>query len=248
MLVVNDFGGPIARITLNRPEKLNALSGEMLDQLAETFRIISQNQTLRAIVLTGAGNMAFSAAGTDTNEFAALNEEEVKQALQRSQAVCDAIENCRVPVIAAVNGIAAGFGCELALACHLRVASERAEFSFAETTLSSISVSGIKRANELTLAGKTIKADEALRIGLVNAVVPSDQVQDEAMTLAQEIAKLAPLAVRACLQAVIKGFDLPLEEGLKLETELFSELFATEDMREGTRAFLEKRTPVFQGK
>lgn len=247
----------VAFVTLNRPEKMNALSPEMLEALRETFERIAQMSELRSVILTGAEGKAFC-AGTDISGLANLNEEEARKASERGQRVCNLIENCPVPVIAAINGVAAGGGFELALACHLRVASENAEFSLPETKLGLLPayggtqrlqrIIGEGRANEIMIANKKIKADEALRIGLVNRVVDSSQLLNETETLAQEISKLAPLAVRACLQAVIKGFDLPLEEGLKLEAKLFSELFATEDMREGTRAFLEKRQPHFQGK
>lgn len=247
----------IAFVTLNRPEKLNALSREMLENLREVFERIAQDENLRCVILTGAGDKAFC-AGTDISELAMLNEEEARQASERGQRVCDAIENCPVPVIAAINGIAAGGGFELALACHLRVASQEAEFSLPETKLGLIPayggtqrssrIIGEGRVNEIMIANKKIEANEALKIGLVNRVVPSSDVLKESTSLANEISKLAPLAVRACLQAVIKGFDLPLQEGLKLEAKLFSELFSTEDMREGTSAFLEKRQPNFQGK
>lgn len=247
----------LAFVTLNRPEKLNALSREMLESLRETFERITQDENLRCVILTSAGDKAFS-AGTDIGELANLNEKEAHQTSERGQKICNLIENCGVPVIAAVNGIAAGGGFELALACHLRVASTKAEFSLPETNLGLLPayggtqrlarIIGLGRVNELMIANKNIKADEALRIGLINRVVDSSELINEAETLASEISKLAPLAVRSCLQAVIKGFDLPFEEGLKLEAKLFSQLFATEDMREGTRAFLEKRQPVFKGK
>lgn len=246
----------VAFVTLNRSEKMNALSREMLEALGETFERIAQMSELRAVILTGAGR-AFC-AGTDISELANLNEEEARKASGRGQRVCNLIENCGLPVIAALNGIAAGGGFELALACHLRVASVDAEFSLPETKLGLLPayggthrlarIIGEGRANEIMIANRKIKADEALRIGLVNRVVDTTQLLNEAETLAEEISKLAPLAVRACLQSVIQGFDMPLEAGLKLEAKLFSELFATEDMREGTRAFLEKRQPQFQGK
>jgi enoyl-CoA hydratase len=209
------------------------------------------------VILTGAGDRAFS-AGTDINELAAMDVEEARQAARRGQQVCDRIEGCNVPVIAAVNGLAAGGGFELALACHLRIASTSARFSLPETSLGVIPgyggtqrlarATGSGRALELMLTGAELSADEALRTGLVNATVAPAALLAEAETLARKIAKLAPLAIRACLKAVTLGLTLPLAEGLELEAELFSGLFATEDVREGTRAFLEKRAPVFQGK
>jgi enoyl-CoA hydratase len=161
-------------------------------------------------------------------------------------------------VIAAVNGIAAGGGCELALACHIRIASANAQFSLPETRLGVIPAYGGTqrlareigngRALEMMLTGRTVDAGEALRYGLINHVVPGRELLSQAERLALEIAGLAPLAIRACLEAVIRGAELPLADGLALEAKLFASLFATDDVREGTSAFLEKRAPVFKGK
>ncbi len=248
---------PIAVIRLDRPEKLNALTREMLSELGETFERVGRDERVRAVILTGAGERAFS-AGTDISELAEMSAEEARQAAERGQRVCELIERCAVPVIAAVNGVAAGGGCELALACHLRLASTRARFSLPELKLGVIpGYGGTQRlaratgggcALEMMLTGAEISADEALRVRLVNRVVEPAELLAEAEALCQKIAGLAPLAVRACLEAITRGLALPLEEGLELERELFSRLFATEDVREGTRAFLEKRAPVFKGK
>jgi enoyl-CoA hydratase len=256
MSITFDLRDSVALVRLNRPEKLNALTREMLGRLSETFERIERERNVRAVILTGAGARAFS-AGTDVAELAVLDVEEAHAASRRGQEVCDLIESCGVPVIAAVNGLAAGGGCELALACHIRIASDAARFSLPETKLGVIPgyggtqrlarVAGSGRALEMMLTGAEVKADEALRLGLVNRVVTSEQLLSEAETLAREIAKLAPLAIRACLEAVTRGLSLPLEEGLELEAELFSRLFASRDMREGTRAFLEKRVPSFKG-
>jgi enoyl-CoA hydratase/carnithine racemase len=177
---------------------------------------------------------------------------------ERGQQLCNQIEQSPVPVIAAINGIAAGGGCELALACHLRIATPLAKFSLPETKLGIIPgyggtqrltrELGRARALELVLTSGTINAENALRLGLVNRVVDASELLAAAEALAREITQLAPLAIRACLKAVVRGTELPLEEGLALEAKLFASLFATEDMREGTRAFLEKRKPVFKGK
>jgi enoyl-CoA hydratase len=247
----------VAVVRLERPEKLNALTREMLSELGETFERLGRDERVRAVILTGAGGRAFS-AGTDIAELSAMSVEQARRASELGQRVCGSIENCPVPVIAAVNGLAAGGGCELALACHLRVAADAARFSLPELKLGVIPgyggtqrlarATGAGRALEMMLAGAEISADEALRVGLVNRVVAPAQLQPVAEELAQKIAGHAPLAVRACLEAVTRGLDLPLEEGLKLERELFSRLFATEDVREGTRAFLEKRAPAFKGK
>lgn len=255
-IIFEETGDGLARVTLNRPEKRNALTREMLTRLAEIFEDITTRRDLRVVILCAEGE-SFS-AGTDIEELAELDEEGARAASERGQKVCELIERCGVPVIAAVNGVAAGGGCELALACHLRIASENARFSLPEIKLGVIPgyggtqrlarVTGSGRALEMMLTGEPIQADVALRLGLVNRVVLSAQLLSEAEALAQEIKSLAPLAIRACLEAVMLGLTLPLEEGLELEAKLFSRLFATEDMREGTRAFLEKRAPVFKGK
>jgi enoyl-CoA hydratase len=248
----------VAVVCLDRREKLNALTREMLLELNDVFRRIAGKRDIRAVILTGAGKEAFS-AGTDIGELAAMDEEEARSASSRGQDVCERIESCEVPVICAVGGVAAGGGCELALACHIRLASTRARFSLPETRLGLIpgyggtqrlarATSATGRALELMLTGAEISAEEALRLGLVNRVVAPDELLTEAEALARRIASLAPLAIRACLKAVTQGRTLPVSEGLELEAKLFSRLFATEDMREGTRAFLEKRAPEFKGR
>lgn len=245
----------IAVVRLNRPAKRNALTAEMLARLEEIFRAAAQSKDLRAMILTGAGEM-FS-AGTDIAELAALDVESARAASQRGQGVCAVIESCGVPVIAAVNGAATGGGCELALACHLRVAARGASFSLPETHLGLLpayggtqrlaAIVGRGRALAAMLAGDAIAADEALQLGIVNRVVEEKEVMHAAMKLADTIAVNAPLAVRACLRAVVEGSQLDFARGLALEAELFAGLFATEDAREGTSAFLEKRKPVFKG-
>jgi enoyl-CoA hydratase len=256
LIVFEETGDGLARVILNRPEKRNALTREMLTRLAEIFEGIAARRDLRAVILCAKGE-AFC-AGTDIAELAAMNTEEASSAAERGQDVCERIERCNVPVIAAINGVAAGGGFELALACHLRLASTTARFSLPETSLGVIPgyggtqrlarVTGSGRALEMMLTGAELTADEALRERLVNAAVAPEQLLSEAEALAREIMSLAPLAIRACLEAVMCGLTLPLAEGLELEAKLFSGLFATEDMREGTRAFLEKRAPVFKGK
>jgi len=247
--------GGVALIRLNRPEKLNALSREIIRELSEKFLQLEGDDELRAVILTG--ESAFC-AGTDISELAKLSESDATEASGLGQKLCDQIEAFPVPVIAAVNGIAAGGGCELALACHLRIASSEATFSLPETKLGLIPAyggtqrlareAGPSRALEIMLTGKSVTAAEALEIGLVNRLVNPADLLSEAKSLANEISQLAPLAIRACLKAVRLGLELSLEDGLALETELFASLFATEDVREGTSAFLEKRSPVFKGK
>ena len=239
-------------IRLTRPEKLNALSREMILALSEIFKSLDSEPDLRAVILTGTGDQAFC-AGSDTNDPHGPGDLEF---LERSQALFSQIESSQVPVIAAVNGIAAGGGCELALACHLRIASDNAQFSLAEATSGFASGSegarrlvgeaGEQGALEL-LRGKTFSAGKALRFGLINRAVPAAELVAQAEGLAREIAQLAPLAIRACLEAVTQGNQLPLAEGLALEAKLFASLFDTDDVREGTSAFLEKRAPVFKG-
>ncbi len=172
---------------------------------------------------------------------------------KRGQTLCDLIEQCPVPVIAAINGLAVGGGCELALACHIRLATENTRFSLPETRLGIMPgyggtqrmprEVGMSRALEIMLGGREVSAADASRLGLINRIVDRANLLTEAKSLAQDIAKLAPLAIRACLESVRVGLELPLDEGLAVETRLFAELFATADMREGTRAFLEKRAP-----
>jgi enoyl-CoA hydratase len=244
-------------IRLNRPDKRNALSSAMIHRLSEIFKSLTSQPELRAIILTGAGHQAFC-AGTDITELEALDEAEARSVAERGQELCNQIENCGLPVIAAINGIASGGGCELALACHIRLASTSAQFSLPETKLGLIPAYGgtqrlarevgSGRAHEMMLTGKTISAADALQFGLVNHVTPNDELLAAAESLAREIASLAPLAIRAALEAVVRGADLPLAEGLALEAKLFSGLFASEDVREGTRAFIEKRSPVFKGR
>jgi len=239
-------------IRLNRPEKFNALTSEMILALSDVFLSLNSEPNLRAVILTGTGDESFC-AGTDTTELVGPNESELSA---RGQALFSQIESCHVPVIAAVNGIAAGDGCELALACHLRFASTNARFSLPEARSGTVPAYGcmqrlareVGEAHALEmLTGKAVSAEEALRLGLVNHVVPAVELLARAEGLAREIAQLAPLAIRACLEAVNQGTQLPLAEGLALETKLFASMFDTDDVREGTSAFLEKRSPVFKG-
>jgi enoyl-CoA hydratase len=224
----------------------------MIRDLSDLFTDLNSQPDVRAIILTGTGDKAFC-TGTDQAELAGLDHDRALEISEREQMLCNQIENCSVPVIAAVNGLATGGGCELALACHLRVASDNAEFSLGETKLDGRRQRLAREvvdesAIEIMLSGKTVSAAEALRFGLVNDVVPTAELAAHAERLAHEISQLAPLAIRACLEAVSQGNHLSLAEGLALESKLFATLFATDDVREGTSAFLEKRAPVFKGK
>ncbi|HEX8687352.1 MAG TPA: enoyl-CoA hydratase-related protein, partial [Pyrinomonadaceae bacterium] len=236
--------------------KRNALTRAMLERLGEIFAGVAARQDLRAVVLSGAGEDF--CAGTDIAELEGMTPAAALQKAARGQEVCDRVELCGTPVIAAVQGAAAGGGCELALACHLRVAATGARFSLPETKLGVVPAYGGTqrlalavgpgRALAAMLAGEEMAAEEALRLGLVNRVVEPARLAAEAESLARSIADTAaPLAARACLEAVTRGTRLPLPDGLRLEAELFARLFSTRDAREGTRAFLEKRPPVFRG-
>lgn len=254
--LINERRDSLAIIHLNRPDKLNALSREMLLALSDAFKTIAKESETRAVILTGSGERAFC-AGTDIGELKEQNQSTAREIARCGQEVCEQIEGCGVPVIAAINGLAAGGGCEVALACHIRFASSNARFSLPETKLGLIPgyggtqrlarEIGQGRALELMLTGRTLSAVESLEHGLVNRIIDPLALLPESELLGGEIARLAPLAIRACLQAVTGGMRLPLVEGLALEAELFAGLFATQDMREGTNAFLEKRAPVFKG-
>ncbi|HET6648073.1 MAG TPA: enoyl-CoA hydratase-related protein [Pyrinomonadaceae bacterium] len=245
----------IAIVRLNRPEKRNALSRTMLEELRIAFEQFENEQNLTTVILTGSGD-AFC-AGTDIAELADLDQEEARATSERGQSVCNQIENCSVPVIGAINGIAAGGGCELALACHLRIVSLDARFTLPETLLGVIPAYGgthrlpreigYSRALEVMLTGGEITAKRAFELGLVNRIADGD-VLVAAELLAKDMSKLAPLAIRGCLKAVVRGLELSLAEGLAIESEIFASLFDTQDVREGTRAFLEKRAPVFKGR
>ena len=245
-----------ALLTLNRPDKLNALTSVMKTDLFDFLETLKYEQQLRAVILTGAGDKSFC-AGTDIAELYELSGQG-REVSESGQTLAREFENFSVPVIAAVNGLAAGGGFELLLGCHLRIASTAATFSLPETWLGLMPAYGatqrlvreigLGHAVEWMLTRRKISAEEAFDFGLLNRIVPPGRVFEEALSLAHEIEQLSPLSIRACLKAVTQGFELPLDEGLALETELFASLFSTQDAREGTRAFLEKRKPVFKGK
>jgi enoyl-CoA hydratase len=246
----------IARITINRPDKLNALNAIVIAELGDAVTRIETDSAVRGAILIGAGAKAF-VAGADIAE---LTEQGVTGGRNRAlagQQVFRRLERCGKPVIAAVNGFALGGGCELAMACHLRLASEQAKFGQPEVKLGMAPgyggtvrlprLVGKGRALELLLTGEMIDAQEALRIGLVNRVVSADRLLAEAEAMLKTILSNGPLAIRACLEAVDYGLDMTLDQALLLEAGYFGLLSATEDMREGTRAFIEKRKPSFKG-
>jgi enoyl-CoA hydratase len=250
-------GDAYAVVTLNRPKVMNALNRALFAELDDAFTVLAGDSAVRAIILTGAGEKAF-AAGADIGELATLSATEGQQLAQRGQAVFRRIETCGKPVIAAIQGFALGGGCELAMACTIRIASERARLGQPEVKLGLVpGYGGTQRlprlvgkgaALKLLLTGDMVGAEEAFRIGLVDEVVPAEALLSRAETLARAIAQQAPLAVAACLRAVDGGYDLPLDAGLDFEASLFGLACATEDKAEGTRAFLEKRAPVWQGR
>lgn len=250
-------GDAYAVVTLNRPKVMNALNRALFAELDDAFTVLAGDSAVRAIILTGAGEKAF-AAGADIGELASLSATDGQKLAQRGQAVFRHIETCGKPVIAAIQGFALGGGCELAMACTIRIASERARLGQPEVKLGLLpGYGGTQRlprlvgkgaALKLLLTGDMVGAEVAFRIGLVDEVVPAEALMSRAETLARAIAQQAPLAVAACLRAVDGGYDLPLDAGLELEASLFGLVCSTEDKAEGTRAFLEKRAPVWQGR
>lgn len=255
LLLDNSDG--IAVLTLNRPKVLNALNAALLGELDAALDSLEADRSVRAIILTGAGEKAF-AAGADIQELAAISAVEGQALAERGQQIFSKLETLGKPVIAAINGFALGGGCELALAASIRIASDTARLGQPEVKLGLIpGYGGSQRlprlvgkgaAFKLLLTGELIPAAEALRIGLVEEVVPAADLLPRAKSLASSIAAVAPIAVRQCLAAVRYGYDLPLNEALAHEAALFGLCCATGDKSEGTRAFLEKRAPLWQGK
>ena len=246
----------VATVTVNRPEKLNALNAVVIAELGDVADRMRKDPAIQGMILTGAGPKAF-VAGADIAEIAAQGPVDGKARALEGQRVFRSLERCGKPVIAAVNGFALGGGCELAMACHLRVASEQARFGQPEVklgigpgyggTVRLPRLVGKGRALELLLTGQMIDAQEAYRIGLVNRVVPADRLMSESEQMLRSILDNGPLAVRACLEAVDTGLDIGVDEALLLEANLFGLLSGTADMREGTAAFAARRTPAFKG-
>jgi len=235
-------GEGIGWITVNRPEKLNALNVATVGELQAAFREFEADPEVKAIILTGTGEKAFM-AGADIGEFSGLSAETGAHFARRGQDMTQTIENCGKPVIAAINGYALGGGTEIALACHLRLASENAKLGQPEVKLGIIpGYGGTQRLPRLVGKGK------ALEIGLVNKVVPLERLPAEAEAMAREIIKNAPLAISYAVRAINRGLDKSLDEGLELEAEIFGLSCGTEDAREGSQAFMEKRKPIFRGR
>ena len=255
--LVVERDGAVLIVTINRPDKLNALNRATLSELDRAMADAGADDSVRVAIVTGAGEKAF-VAGADIKELSSLSPVEAREHARTGQAVCDRIESLGKPVIAAVNGFALGGGCELAMACTIRLAADNAKFGQPEINLGLIPgfagsqrlprIVGKGRALELLLTGNQIGADEAWRIGLVNRVVPAAQLLSEARTLAQTLASKAPVAVRYILDAVHGGLGMSFADAEAHEAAFFGLVYSTDDMREGTRAFLEKRKPEFRGK
>ena len=249
--------GAIAYVTLNRPKVLNALNQRTWENLRTAFEDARDDAQVRGVILTGAGDKAFI-AGADISELAQVAAVEAEKTSSFGQAVLDLIENLGKPVIAAVNGFALGGGCETAMACTIRVASENAKFGQPEVKLGLIPggggtqrlprLVGKGRALQLILSGEMINAQEAYRIGLVNEIVPAADLITRAEAILKKIFSNAPVAVKYSLEAVNKGMETSQAEGLSLEASLFGLCAGTEDKKEGTQAFLQKRTAQFQGR
>ena len=249
--------GSLAIITLNRPKALNAINGMMVEELEQAVRQVRDDPGVRVVVITGAGDKAF-AAGADITEFKAMSPIDAWMFVQRLQRLFLQIERLPKPVIAAVNGYALGGGCELMMACDIVYASDAARIGQPEINLGIIPggggtqrlarLIGKQRAKELVLTGEIIGAQEAWGLGLLNKVVPADQLMVEVRKLADKLAIKGPLAVMAAKEAIEDGYDMALERALAYEGKLFALCFATEDRTEGVNAFLEKRPPNFKGK
>ena len=247
----------VALVTINRPQVLNALNLATLDELRRVILDLKRDDSVRAVILTGSGEKAF-VAGADVNELAVQTPIGGREHALSGQHVLDLIENMGKPVIAAINGYALGGGCELALACTLRIAADTARLGQPEVNLGILPgyagtqrlprLVGKARAMELILTGAQITASEAERIGLVNRVVPAAALLTEAKKLAGQLAKQAPIAVRYIIDAINHGLEMPFREGCRFEATLFGLVAGSEDMREGTRSFLEKRKPEFTGR
>lgn len=253
----SDANTGVAVITLNRPDKLNALNAELLRELQAAITTCRHDPGVRVVVITGNGPKAF-AAGADIAELHAQDAVSGKVFAERGQAVFTAIERLGKPVIAAVNGFALGGGCELAMACHMRFAAESARFGQPEVNLGIIPgyggtqrlprLVGLAKAYELVLSGEMIDAAEALRLGLVNRIYAAADLMDQTMAFARLLASKAPLALYACLEATQASTDVSGLEGLYIEASIFGRTCGSQDFKEGTQAFLDKRTPSFHGR
>jgi enoyl-CoA hydratase len=249
--------GAVATITINRPKVLNALNGQTLDELRRAILSVREDDSVRVVIITGSGEKSFI-AGADINELAVQTPTGGREHARSGQHILDLIENLGKPVIAAINGFALGGGCELAMACTMRIAADTARLGQPEINLGIIPgyagtqrlarLIGRGRALEMLLTGEHVMAPEAHRLGLVNRVVPAAELMTEVKKLAATLATKAPIASRYIIEAVNKGLDMGFADAQVFEATLFGLVSSTEDMREGTRAFLEKRKAEFKGK
>jgi enoyl-CoA hydratase len=252
-----DVSDRVATLTVNRPDKLNALNDLTITELGQAVEEIRRREDAGGAIITGAGSKAF-VAGADIAELAKQGPIEGRERARRGQYVLRRIETSPKPIIAAINGFALGGGCELAMACHVRIAAENARFGQPEVKLGIgpgyggsqrlPRLVGQGRALELILTAEMISAQEAYRIGLVNAVVPPSELLTQATAMLRKMLANGPVAIALSIEAVVRGMQLPLEDALQLEADQFGLLASTEDMREGMRAFLDKRPPHFTGR
>ncbi len=252
-----EWDGEIAVVTVDRQDKLNALNADVVREIGEIFASLRDDDAVRGVIVTGAGEKAF-VAGADISELARMDSVSAVRISRDGQRVFRDIERFPKPVLAAVGGYALGGGCELALACHLRIASGSARFGLPEVGLGIIPgyggtirlarLIGLGRAIELTLTGDMVDAERALEMGLVSAVVERERLMDEAKTLLRKVTKNGPVAVRMALESIYRGLDTATAEALDFESALFGLLASTDDMKEGMKAFLEKRRPDFKGR
>lgn len=255
--VILEKEGKIAIVTINRPKALNALNSETLKDLDTVVADLEKDKDIYAVILTGAGEKSF-VAGADISEMKDLNEEQGKEFGILGNNVFRRLEKLDKPVIAAISGFALGGGCELAMSCDIRIASVKAKFAQPEVGLGITPgfggtqrlprIVGAAKAKELIYTGDIINAEEALRIGLVNKVVPLESLLDEAKALANKIAENAPIAVKLCKDAIDRGMQVSIDEAILVEAEDFGKCFSTEDQKEGMTAFVEKRAKNFQNK
>ncbi len=255
--VLLEISGSIALLTINRPDKLNALNGDVVGELACQLAGLEKNLDVRVAIVTGAGEKAF-VAGADIAAMSNLTTAEAKHFSEVGHDLAARMEMSRLPLIAAVNGFALGGGCELALACDFIYASDNAKFGQPEVSLGVIPGFGgtqrlarrigVGRAREWCMTGDIYSAEEALRVGLVNAVVPRPELLERVKATASKIASKGPLAIAACKRVILRGQDQGLDVATELESQAFAQLFGTKDQREGMKAFLEKRTATFEGK
>lgn len=255
--ILVEIDGSVATVTFNRPKVLNALSTETVAEFSRALTELDSDDSVRVVLLTGAGDKAF-VAGADISELVTYGAVDGRHCARHGQSVFDQVEELSKPVVAVINGYALGGGCELALACHLRIASDRAKLGLPEINLGIIPghggtqrlprLIGKGRALDLICTGRHVSANEAKELGLVNEVVPHDELAGRAQELAEALAEKAPIALRYCLEAVGQGLQTTMKEGQIIESNLFGILCTTEDKNEGMQAFLDKRKAEWKGK